>query len=276
MALARAEISSISFAFFASSSVICAVRLSISSALASREVTAADISLSQKDLVVASAWAWASSLLTRSLMMERTFSKWSAEARIRRAATERMGLRSLPAASSRSAKTLLLRSTSRAPGARRLWLPRSCRKAGTLSFCRPTSMRFAFQFGATPVSSASMAWLMAVSSSERVCERASHSLALSSHCWVRTCMKALSASLAPSSASFSPCASCMRSVFMASSFSFSSFSFSAALFSISKPSFVASKADWASNSSTSRRSFVSVKVTWRAWRVARMSLAWNS
>mmetsp|Transcript_60568 Transcript_60568/g.187657 ORF Transcript_60568/g.187657 Transcript_60568/m.187657 type:complete len:204 (+) Transcript_60568:642-1253(+) len=198
MALDRAEISFDSFAFFASFSVICAVTLSISSAFASRAVTAALISLSQKDLVVASACAWASSLLTRSLMMERTFSKWSSEAFTLSAATESTGLWRRPAAASRSAETLLCLAC--APG---VLPPQSCTSAGAWPFCRPTSMRFAFQLGATPVSNASMAWLSAVSSAARVCERASHSLALSSHCVVRVPMKALSASCALSSASFS-------------------------------------------------------------------------
>mmetsp|Transcript_30881 Transcript_30881/g.83664 ORF Transcript_30881/g.83664 Transcript_30881/m.83664 type:complete len:244 (+) Transcript_30881:743-1474(+) len=241
MAWDKAAVSALSFAFFASFSVIWAVRLSTSSALASRCVTAAAISLSQKDLVVASALAWASSLLTRSLMMERTFSKWSSDALTLSAATESTGLWRLPAALSRSART---RCCLPAPPEARRWrsLPRSCRKDGALlPRCKPTSIRFACQLGATPVSSASMALLMAVISCARVWERSSQALAFASHCSVSVLMKAWSADLAPCSASCSPDASWRRSVLKASSFSFSSFSLAANFFSFSKPSFFLSK-----------------------------------
>mmetsp|Transcript_79861 Transcript_79861/g.237917 ORF Transcript_79861/g.237917 Transcript_79861/m.237917 type:complete len:299 (-) Transcript_79861:225-1121(-) len=269
IALLSAAISSCNLAFDASFSVICAVRLSISCAFASLMETAFTISLSQKPFVVASAWACASSRLTRSLMMERTFTKWSSETCTCSAATESTGLCRRSAAARSMARAF---RCCRAPRS----LPRSCRKAGAACwfFCRPTSRRFAFQLGATPVSRASKALLMAVISSARVCDRVSHSFALSSQLTVRIFMKAWSAPLAASSAVFSACASCSFSVLKASSFSFSSFSFSAAFFSLLRPSFLLSKAAFASNSSRSRRFLVSVNVTSNFSRVAMMSFAW--
>mmetsp|Transcript_68240 Transcript_68240/g.154468 ORF Transcript_68240/g.154468 Transcript_68240/m.154468 type:complete len:207 (-) Transcript_68240:906-1526(-) len=205
MACFSAAISFASCAFSASLLLIVAPRFSNSSFFSSRSLIAAAISVSQKLLVVASAPAWSSSLLMMSLMIVRTFTKWSFDSWTFRAATERAGLLRWLAAPESNART----SSRTAAGSKvRRLLPRNCRKeAGrrdsaatatapvlTCSLrCRPTSFLLAEYFGTTPVLSLLIASLMAVSSSARVLDRWSQAVAFSSQLVVSTFRKFLSA-----------------------------------------------------------------------------------
>mmetsp|Transcript_144253 Transcript_144253/g.402026 ORF Transcript_144253/g.402026 Transcript_144253/m.402026 type:complete len:214 (+) Transcript_144253:929-1570(+) len=213
-------------------------------------------------------------------MIDRTFSKWSSAARTLRATTDRMGLPRRPAASLRSSSARRSCVACRATPAP---LPRNCRKEGgsarfrtTWLFCKPLRRRLAPQVGTTPVSNASRAWAIAVSSSALVFERPSHSVALSSQPSWRVWLNSLSAFIAFVSAVFSASASSFSSVLYASSFSFSSFSFSANFFSFTLSSFFVSKRVFESNSVWSKPALISMNLFRRPSSSARMSLAWYS
>mmetsp|Transcript_21030 Transcript_21030/g.66386 ORF Transcript_21030/g.66386 Transcript_21030/m.66386 type:complete len:264 (+) Transcript_21030:821-1612(+) len=260
---------------------------------------------SQKLFCVASSWESCARRSRRSLMMERTLTKWSSARLARAAAVANSWLprRSADVARSRTA------FREAAASAASLLEPRSWKSEGAcclvvtvfaagllgrdapaeavatappirallpLPLWRPTSFSLALHEGAALDFSRSRASEIAVISAVRVCERWSHRAAFSSHFACSTCWNFRSASRAAVSSLFSSFAELISSVLSSAILLFSSFSFSANFISFFRSRVLLSKVDLAWNSAWSRSFFMSVNIWRRPSRVAMMSLEWYS
>mmetsp|Transcript_41728 Transcript_41728/g.123824 ORF Transcript_41728/g.123824 Transcript_41728/m.123824 type:complete len:263 (-) Transcript_41728:731-1519(-) len=250
----------ISFCVAAMKEVFCWIRAAFSSVsrlnLSRFERTSA-ISTSQKLFWLASAIFSSSRRPMRSLMMSRTFTKWSgpsASALMATAASTGLSSferRCMARASTAAAFELLERSCRKEAAA--FFAVFSCGFAATaftVAFTaeRPVSFLLALKLDAAPSLRVSLASERAVSSAARALERWSNSVARFSHSLVSSVRKAVSASLASSSSDFMPSASSFSSVFFAESVSALSLADALALFSCSQARTFFSDMALASNS----------------------------
>mmetsp|Transcript_7968 Transcript_7968/g.22143 ORF Transcript_7968/g.22143 Transcript_7968/m.22143 type:complete len:253 (-) Transcript_7968:921-1679(-) len=193
-----AERSAISFKVVALSDSMLLLSAVISSTFSfalSRSVTLAFMRVSQNSFCDCSACASAARRSRRSLMMERTFTKWSSEAQARAAAVARSLLfrRWAEACSASTAR----RATAKEAALASSLEPRICKKEAACSslrapaapeparallpVCKPTSFSLALHEGAALDVSSCRASAMALSSPARILERWSQRPAFSSH-----------------------------------------------------------------------------------------------
>mmetsp|Transcript_7969 Transcript_7969/g.22147 ORF Transcript_7969/g.22147 Transcript_7969/m.22147 type:complete len:306 (-) Transcript_7969:698-1615(-) len=271
-----AERSAISFKVVALSDSMLLLSAVISSTFSfalSRSVTLAFMRVSQNSFCDCSACASAARRSRRSLMMERTFTKWSSEAQARAAAVAR-SLLPRRRAEARSTSTARCATAAEASAASPREPPNCRREAAAparppLPLCSPTSLSLALHEGAALDVSCSRASAIAVSSPARTRERWSQRTALASQSSRSSCRNARSASFSFVSWLLSSCASFICSVLKSAILLFSRLSFSMAFFRFLLPRPLLSKATCASNSAVSISFFFTVSI-------ARSSVSWCS